>query len=571
MRLEKSLHRFAFASQSKPEDHRPDPDREHTCELVDPQAISDVLHEFRELTPLAQLRTSDDQTHAARVLGVHAESVGVVLELDAPPAAGTAQLQCELHGVVFLLHGQLRVADGRAELCGPLRLYKSDQRSVWRQAIAEGRAELHWSALDSEQPRSGHSYVRDLTPNGVGVLPAPDSVPPPEGVFPAELRIGALRVPCLAETRRVPHAAGALYGIHLTAGGRGQGLIEVYLRERLPQLVPRHEVDTKALRALMVNSGYLSLRAAAASFSAWQRCQPRDAFGCDRVYRATDGQLLGHGSATRIYDRTWILHQLATVSGHPESAQCRAMLYSMLTSVPALYDGTRASAMAYFDLDLRWHDLFFKNFIRWVGSSSLARIYAFDRFERDDAPVPFPAPEGYEVRVARDVDLVACAALVRGHLPEITANAFDIHPADLRRPAPRKGDRGREVLVLMHGEQLAGVALCETGAPNLSLFNIVNMAQLYVRSGARAPLPAAQRALIAAARAFYAERNIQKPLVIAPAGTIERDAEPGTHWAESMGCMVITGRGLTRWENYCRFQFGMRWGRSTQAKEGTKS
>jgi hypothetical protein len=468
------------------------------------------------------------------------------------------------------MHGLLRSADGRTELCGPLRLYKSDRRDAWRQPIGEGRAELHWSALDSEHASAGYSYVRDLSPAGAAIVPAPGSAPPPSGVFPAELRIAELRVPCLVETRRAPSVEGETYGVHLIAGGEGVDLIDVYLRERLPRLVPRHEVDTKALRALMVKSGYLSLRAAKTSFQAWQKCQVRDSFACDRVYRAADGTLLGHGSATRIYSRTWILHQLATIGGHPESAECRAMLYSMLTSVPTLYDGKRASAMAYFDLDLRWHDLFFKNFIRWIGNTKLACIFAFDRFEREAPPEPYEPPEGYSVRIARETEMVQCAALVRAQLPEITANAFDTHPGELRRVPVRRNDRGREVLVLMHGEELAGLALCETGAPNLSLFNIVNMAQLYVRRGPRAPSSRAQRALIAAARAFYAARRIETPLVIAPAGTVDHDAEPGTHWAESMGCMVMAGRGISQWENYCRFQFGKRWGRKSSSTGDAK-
>jgi hypothetical protein len=568
MRPEKFLKHVAPRAVRGDEDQL-DADRERLCELVDPQAISDVLREFRVLTPLASVRASDARSYAARVLGVDADSIGIGLEIDPCAPSGAAQLQCELHGVLFIMHGRLRNADERIELCGPLRLYKSDRRDAFRQPLEEGRAELHWSALDSEHSSAGHSYVRDLSPSGASIVPAPGSAPPPSGVFPAELRIADLRVPCLAEMRRAPSEPGGAYGLHLIAGRGGDDLIDVYLRERLPRLVPRHEVDTKALRELMVKSGYLSLRAAKTSFPAWQRFQTPNAFACDRVYRAADGRLLGHASATRIYRHTWILHQLATINGHPESAACRAMLYSMVTSVPELYDGKGASAMAYFDLDLRWHDVFFKNFIRWIGSSKLACIFAFDRFERDDPPEAFDPPEGYSVRVALETEMIPCAALVRAHLPPITANAFDTHPGELRRIAARRTDRGREVLVLMHGDELAGVALCETGAPNLSLFNIVNMVQLYVRRGPRAPSVPAQRALIVAARAFYAARRIDSPLVIAPAGTVDHDAEPGTRWAESMGCMVITGRGLTQWENYCRFQFGRRWGRKPKSKGHT--
>jgi len=549
------------------EEHLPQIDRDQACELVDAQAVSAVLQQLTLLTPRALVRTGDGRAVGTRVLGVVDDAIGLVLEPDAPVDAGPALLQCELHDVLFYLRGRLRCADGRVELLGPLRLYKSDRREVFRTALADGRAELHWTAFETEQPRCGHSYVRDLTPSGAAVVPAPGSNPPPPGVFPAELRVGERRVPCLAETRRVPSEAAGTYGLHLSAGETGQALIDVYLSERLPRLVPRTEVDTKALRAVMLKSGYLSLRAGQVSVASWQRCQPLDSFACDRVYRAADGQLLGHASATRIYRRTWILHQLATLGGHAESGQCRAMLYSMLTSVPVIYDGLRASAMAYFDLDLRWHQLFFQDFIRWIDAPDLACIFAFDRFEREAPPEPFAPPAGYEIRLASEADLVGCSALIRAQLPSITAEALDTHPADLRRPPVRRGYRGREVLVLLRDGQLVGVALCETGAPSLSLFNIVNMAQLYVARGGRAPSAPAQRALISAARAFYTLRKIANPLLIAPAGTLQHDAEPGTRWAESMGSFVVTGRGLTQWEDYCRFQFGMRWGMSKQSSE----
>jgi hypothetical protein len=228
---------------------------DQACELVDAQAVSAVLQQLTALTPRALVRAGDGSVVGTRVLGVHDDSIGVVLEPDAPVDSGPALLQCELHDVLFYLRGRLRCADERVELLGPLRLYKSDRREVFRTPLSEGRAELHWTAFDTEQPRSGHSYVRDLTPTGAAVVPAPESSPPPPGVFPAELRVGDQRVPCLAETRRVPSEGGATYGLHLSAGETGQRLIDVYLSERLPQLMPRTEVDTKALRALMVKSG----------------------------------------------------------------------------------------------------------------------------------------------------------------------------------------------------------------------------------------------------------------------------------------------------------------------------
>jgi hypothetical protein len=316
------------------------------------------------------------------------------------------------------------------------------------------------------------------------------------------------------------------------------------------------------MQNLVTESGYLQLRDCAVDFAAWKDFVPNDIVSCDRVYRAMDGTLLGHASATRIYSKTWLLHQLACLRGHHESSECRKALYLFLATVPAVYDGPQSSMVAYFDQELRWHKLFFKRFTEWTNDPSLATICTFDRFERDDATEHFAPTAGCEMHEVRDEELLETCTLVRAHLPQIVADAFDVNPADVHRPASAPGRRGRHVLVLRQYGELTGAALCETGDARVSLFNIVNMAQIYLRTGRNAPSTDAQRALISAVRAFYASRNVERPLVISPPGTLNGAAEPGTRLAEKMGCIVVTGRGLRQWENFCRFYFGHLWQRS---------
>jgi hypothetical protein len=220
------------------------------------------------------------------------------------------------------------------------------------------------------------------------------------------------------------------------------------------------------------------------------------------------------------------------------------MLYLLFATVSTVYDGDEGSVVAYFDQELRWHKLFFKRFTEWTDDPTLATICSFDLFERDDPPEYFAPPVGCEVREARDDELPATCTLTRAHLPQITADAFDVHPTSIRRTTTSREHRGRQVLVLRQDGPLAGVALCDTGDPNVSLFNIVNMAQIYLRMGARTPSTDAQRALISAARAFYAARSPAGPMLVSPPGTLRGAAEPGTRLVEKMGCIVSDDFGL---------------------------
>lgn len=546
-------------------------DETATYELSDSRALTDVIRACRRARPAAVVRTAEGASFAARMLGLDREhdDASVLIE-DAAPE-GPCSARFEVHDVLFILHGTLQRRATKTAISQPLRLYSLDRRSAARTPLPEGRAELVWSSLDTDDPRPARSRVCDLSPTGVGIIADESCGPLPDSVFPAELRVGSSVVPCLAETKRRSSAPGGTSGVRIFAGGLTNGLIEAYLSERMPQLVPRRTVPGDVMLALMGDSGYLHLREADADFQAWKDFDSNQMTSCDRVYRAADGTYLGHASATRIYTKTWLLHQLACLRGHAESGECRKVLYLFVATAPAVYDGFDASVVAYFDQELRWHKLFFKRFTDWTNNSSLATICSFDRFERDDPTVPsdvVSAPTGCEVREARDDELLGICTLIRAHLPRITADAFDIHPTGVRRVTTTCEQRGRHLLVLRQGGKLAGVALCETGNPNASLFNLVNMAQIYLRTGRNAPSADAQRALAGAVRLFYAERGLKRPLIVSPPGTFDGAAEPGTRLAERMGCIVVTGRALRQWENFCRFYFGFLWERQGQNNEG---
>lgn len=542
-------------------------------ELTETPALHDVLDCLTASQPRAVLLRGDHpRPWIVQVLGRSPGRGPLRLRATPLPPAGPCVVRVALHGVVFLLQAQLGdAADGPA-LVGPLRLYCLDRRLVTRQPMAPGRGALSWHALDAEAPRLAHSSVRDFTPDGVGVAVESGVVPPSGTVFPAALRIGDSQVQCLAEVCRPPSEPDGLCGVRLRPAAGRSGLVDAYLAERLPQLVPRHSLALERVTALMVESGYAALRQGAGSLAGWHTYRGPNGCSFDRVYVARDGTPLGHASATRIYRRTWALHQLACRRGHAEDGEARTALYMMMTSVPTLCDGDEASIVAYFDRDKRWHQWLLCGFIDWVGDERLATVAEFDRFEVGGPPHAAAVARGLsergtQVRPLRQEEMLEAVALIRAQLPAVTANAFDIEPGALEWHDADGDGRGRHALALVLDGHLLGVALCETGRREASLFDILQMAQVYLRVGRGAPEVAAQCGLVEAVRAYYRERGIGEPLLVAPAGTLERSAHPAMRWVEAMGCATFAGKSLKQWENFSRFHLGRRYGGAESAGE----
>jgi hypothetical protein len=246
---------------------------------------------------------------------------------------------------------------------------------------------------------------------------------------------------------------------------------------------------------------------------------------------------------------------------HEESAACRLALYQQLALHPHLADGDSGHLVCYFDQQKKWHQQFFGRFVDWVADPSLVHATGLDRFELALRPPTAPA-DGVEVRLAEREDLVAATALVRSQLPELLARAWDVHPERLTSKALHDDyastpyERGRRALVLSVDGQLQGVALCETSAPELSLFNILNMAQIFLARGRSTPTAAAQAALLTAVSRLYAARGEPAPIVVAPPGTLDPAQHPGLRKEETMGCIVFSGRALGLYTSFLSFTVG---------------
>jgi hypothetical protein len=118
-----------------------------------------------------------------------------------------------------------------------------------------------------------------------------------------------------------------------------------------------------------------------------------------------------------------------------------------------------------------------------------------------------------------------------------------LHPA-----YPAAGlQRCRNLLVVRDGDHITGAAVCDTASGSLSLFNVLNSARLFFDADAA---PEAKTLLVCHVRAFFRERGIPAPLVMAAPRSLPAALAPGLDLAETMGCIVWTARGLQRYERF---------------------
>jgi hypothetical protein len=338
-----------------------------------------------------------------------------------------------------------------------------------------------------------------------------------------------------------------------------------YYRELRFPLLSRGDLDAGEIIELFHKSGYLRLRGGNRLPSPrWCQAELSGDLSSDVVYCAEDGALLGHVSVTRAYSRSWLGHQLTTLRGHPRSFDCRVALYNHFSMVPALYDGQEPHfLLGYYDRTHRWHQLFFEGFVDWIDDASEAVIVPFDRFELLPAVNTNPLPAANDhprvhIEQPRPGELGEVVAFIHEQLPPLACAAFDIDIDTLDRAYLAPGyaahglPRGRRVFVVRDREELVGVALCETGSEDVSLFDVFNLAQIYCRPHTSL---AARRGLIEFVRQHYRSLGRERPLLVAPPATLRDGQALGLDLVETMGCIVWSGSALPSYRRYLSKSF----------------
>lgn len=534
-------------------------------ELRAPEIVQDVVSSARRCLAQVEL-LQDGVERAGQVLAAGATPLGFefAVSKNGLLSGVTTQVRLSLYGVTFLLEGIASCSLNRwAFSCH--RVYSLDRRAAERLPVADPTAQLRWSVSVAGVERTAEAPIQDLGHEGVGIVVSQETDPlPAANEFRATLRIRGQAIECMAEARHAQRLSGRTrYGIRLKALLNRDGCLDAYLSQRFPQLVDRRTLDPEQVYELLQRSGYLALREGVAPARRWLARQDDGAISRDVCFRDHAKRLIGHVSFTRAYGKAWLGHQLATIRPHEEAIACREAIYLHIATYPTLVDGDDAMMVGYFDRSRPWHQRFFSGFARWVDSPDLAVTIGLDRFERrHPGRMEAVVDPHVSVRAASPEDLIGAAQLVRTHLPSLIADALDVRPECLTTSTLNPSyegtryHRGRVALVLHVHHRLAGVALCEIGSRELSIFNLFNMAQVFLAKGAEAPANDAQLALLAAVRGFYAARGVDDPIIVAPPGTLKAELEPGTFLAETMGMIAWSGRGLRQYESFVRYEFG---------------
>lgn len=483
----------------------------------------------------------------------------LVTRCDAPERLEIDALELNFGDTVFALDGSAVALDeGGLRVVRPTRLFSAGTKIV---DLPTGRATLV-IRYEGERHRtriwgfsSEQLLVEGFDDDDMDLSIHVASIEYRESDF-------TITVPCTVAFQGFTPMGYIRLNVYTKAEERSE-LVRIHRLIRFPKLRDRGELDSRRVIELFRASHYLDLRETEGG-------EPTDAWCCpdfagdlsiDTVYRAEDGTLLGHVSVTRAYSKTWLGHQLATLKGHPESFECRTALYNHFASAPGSVDGQDVYLLGYYDRSKRWHQLFFESFVDWLADPSEVAIVPFDRYETAAAPLaPAEAEPSVEVDIHRAApeELAEATALVRSQMPELARLAFDLEADKLDAPflhpqyAAQAVPRSREAFVIREQGRFVGVALVEQGSPHLSLFNLLNLAQFFFEDHASRSARAAAFAFV---RQHYAARGTLDPLLVTRPGGNPWPQDAGMQLAETMGCIIWSGRSLAQYQSYVRYCF----------------
>jgi hypothetical protein len=396
--------------------------------------------------------------------------------------------------------------------------------------------------------------VLDLSPGGAAVLAdtCPDWL---DGRTELALRAGNQLIPCRVLDARPSFSVGSrALGLRLGFDKlERHAVANSYHKLRFAALQRRGALRASALQQLFVESGYLALKSDLVPSATWLRADWPNRLTHEAVYVARDERPLGHVTVTRAYPRAWLGHEIATVRDHSEALACRRVLYQHFSVWPRLLDGEAAHLLGYYNRSRPWHRRMFEDFAATSRVTDCA-VVPMDRYVTQAIGDTEPA-ELSNVTVGGIEHGTAVARIISDYWPALARHAFDIAPDRLATECMHSAyrdlglTRSRTVLVLTVKGEVVGAALCEWTDCEISLFNVLNMAHVFLARGSDLS-PDVSGSLVHAVRAFYAARGAPPPIIACPPGTFKDVALTGCVWTETMGCIIWNGEGLRLFEQY---------------------
>ena len=529
------------------------------AEIGDPRLVKELLERLVSEAPLMLAEIANEPL-IARIdpSSSNAKTLALVIDADPHtlPSARALTLAFELDGGSFAVRGHfVSHASGAQVLEGPFTITSRARRRADRVRLVRGRSLVSWphALVPGERVVA---EVEDLSACGARVRVRGSSFPPPPGED-LILHVDGFAMPMQADVRHVQSEedGSTQFGLRFAPDSSDDTvrLAREVERIRFPGLRPRDSRPREEVTSLLHASGYLELRESARDLTPWHDAADA-ALSVDSVHVGEGDGLDGHLSTTRVYSNTWVFHQLATLPG-PLASRGRRALYLSATGWVSLLSEGKGYAMAYFDRKKRWHSLFFETFVKWVDADALAMVVPVDRFEVGSTDA-VSSPGNFDVGEASEAELARALDLVETMMPPLLRTVMDLREGRLATDTLCEHHtveglaRSRTVIAVREEGEPTAFALCELGSPSLSLFNLLNVAHLLVPPGAS---EAAQAALVAHVRAFYAERGTPQPILVAMPGTLTGATAAGLVLAETMGCMVLSPEGLKQYRNFLSY------------------
>ena len=278
------------------------------------------------------------------------------------------------------------------------------------------------------------------------------------------------------------------------------------------------------------------------------------------MYLNRNDDAIAHFSLTATYSNTWVAHQLASTKHNKESLSSLGILYLLIPLVPLYMEGRTAKAMAYFNRQKKWHQGWFEAFVNYLNDPAEATIIDLDRFD-----VQTQTPGNKESKTAilsipKIKDISRIQDIVLSYFPPLVSETLDLNAEKLQSTCLHSGYdgtkyfRSRELLVLYHENELAGICLLETGSHELSLFGIFNTG--YIIPITKFKSPEILYKLLAGVLQWFDSNGVSRPLLVSPPGLLGSKPHPAISLAETMGLMAWSSTGLRKFESFIRLRMG---------------
>jgi len=384
----------------------------------------------------------------------------------------------------------------RADLAFPDRIVRSGFRDSFRAEVDQTDLEVRFR--HPRLPVTVSKRALDVSARGLSFALdlQRDILFPGDHLAPLEIMVpqGPVRATAIIRSVR-----------HLDTGGMGCGVellelsdpirwAEAVFRSGHPNtMLSEDDAPAGAWRALDT-SGYLGLwthpsAVASAKRDFLQVWEPMPkGQGLIAVVKH-DGQAVSTFAASRVYRRTWMMHQLG-VDKDARKADDRASFYAITRE---LYSGLVFALqhltdlrylVGYFGTDSRWCEPLYAAFEREypIRSSVACSRYAIYRTSEGSKTGMVPSmDEGYRARplAATDLDEVVDALARRFTPQECEAYDYQADPLltdDVGRECRAAGyERSRKSFVIEDAQgRIVGMLMHETGAEGANLFNLLN-------------------------------------------------------------------------------------------------